>query len=304
METWLLLALIPLFLWSISNFIDKVLLSKFFPAGSVSVLMVYSGLFGIVAAPVFLFIDPSAVHVPFGIGLALFGVGLLGGTAIWFYLYALAREDASTVVPFFQLIPIFNLLFGFLILGEVLSARQITLGALIITGGFILSLELSDGKKFGIKWSLIGWMLLCDLFWAGSDALFKHFALEQGFWASAFWQSIGLASIGFALLLIPEIRRVFMAHARRSGPKIFGLNLLNEIANGAGNAAYAYVLLLAPIALVALTHVYQSIVVFGMGLLLSAFVPQLIKEDRSPRVLIQKIIGIAIIAITSYFLFS
>ncbi|KND47365.1 MAG: hypothetical protein AB199_02970 [Parcubacteria bacterium C7867-004] len=304
MDPIFLLALIPLVLWASSNFIDKILLSKYFPDGSVSILMAYSGLFGIVAAPIYLILDPAALSVTPLIGLALFAAGLLSAFAVWLYLYALTIEDTSTVLPFFQTTPIFGLIFGFLILNETITTSQALFGALIILGGMVLAFDIEKGKPISVKWKLLGFVLSASALFALYEAVFKLLALEEGFWISMFWQSVSLAVIGIGILLVPSQRRAFFSHMRSSGTPIFGLNIFNEFITGVGTAAYNYLVLLAPIALVMLTHVYQSVVVFVMGLLLSLFLPGLIDEKRSPRILVQKISALILITISSVFLFG
>lgn len=304
MDLMILLALVPLMLWAGANFIDKILLSKYFPDGSVSVLMAYSGLFGLVAAPIYLFIDPLALRVSLEVGTALFAAGLVSGFAVWVYLYALTSDDTSTVIPFFQTIPLFGLLFGFLVLGEVITGLQMFYGALVLLGGFILAFDIEKGSLLSIKWKLIGLVLLSSALFALYEALFKFLALEEGFWISMFWQSLSLGAIGLGILCVPKKRQELFSHIRKSGVSIFSLNIFNELLTGVGNAAYNYLLLLAPIALVMLTHVYQSVVVFLIGILLSIFVPSLIDEKRSARILVQKVLALTIITISSYLLFS
>lgn len=303
MDPIFLLACVPLLLWVSANFLDKILISKYFEEGGTAVLMIYSGLIGIIGAPIFLFFDLSALDVSLGTASALAGAGLLYGFAVWLYLSALSREDTSTVLPFFQLIPIFGLALGYFILNEVLTGHQLFWGAMVILGGLLLSIDLNGESRFGFKWKLLILVLFSSLLFALHEAFFKYLALEQGFWVSSFWQSIGLTVLGIGLLLVPKWRKEFFVHVRHSGVQIFGLNILNEIVNGVGTAIYTYLLLLAPIALVMLTHVYQAPVVFIFGLLLSIFVPNLIDEDRRPHILIQKTIAIGIITLSSYFLF-
>jgi drug/metabolite transporter (DMT)-like permease len=88
-------------------------------------------------------IHPSVFHsVSVGQALLLMANGALLVVAIMFYLYALVDEEASYVAPFFQLIPVFGFIFGYMVLGEVLRGSQLAAGGLIVLGGIVHSSRL------------------------------------------------------------------------------------------------------------------------------------------------------------------
>lgn len=294
-------SIIAMLLWATSNFIDKVLLSRFAKEGAVTSLMVFSGLIGVVAAPVYLAFDLSALSLAPEIAGALFVAGLLNVIGIWCYLYALNEDDASTVVPFMQLIPVFVLIFAFFILGESLTSFQLLMGGVVVLGGMLLSIDLKTSR---IKWAVALWMVASAIFWALYEVIFKYFSLEQGFFITGFWQSLSLIAIALAILAFKKQRDQFLSYVRESGMIIFGANASNEVVNITGNAFYTYATLFAPIALVALTHAYQGVVVFIIGLLLTLFAPFLIREDLSLQVMAQKLFAIVLMGVASLYLFT
>ncbi len=58
--------------------------------------------------------------------------GILYLSAMLLYLKSLQGEEASVVAPFFQAGPLFGYVLAYLVLGEVLTPRQMAGGALII----------------------------------------------------------------------------------------------------------------------------------------------------------------------------
>ncbi len=122
--TWFLIALVGPLLWSLCNQIDKFFLGRWFAQETLGALMIFSSVIGVVVLPVaWLFSDPFAGYSPAQTALLL-GAGLSGVLGIYLYLLALRDEEASLVVPFWQLIPVFGYGFGWLVLGETMPGKR------------------------------------------------------------------------------------------------------------------------------------------------------------------------------------
>lgn len=303
MAPWFLIGLITPTLASIGNFIDKFLIERYLVRdASVWVLSLYSALISVIVAPVLLFFAPNAFHIPLAnIGVLMFA-GMIEMLSVFLYLSALRDEETSTVVPLFQTIPIFSFVLGFVILGETLGLGQILAGLGVIVGSVILTLELEQGKR-AIKWVPLLLMLSSSFCFAFYDALFKWSAIQETFWVSLFWQHVGAAVLGLAVfVLVRAHRRAFLSSIHVNGKWVFGLNAFNEVLNVVGTGVYSYVLLLAPIAIVATVTSYQPIFVFIIGLMLTLFFPKLIQEKIALRQLLQKGAAIAVIVACSLYL--
>ena len=114
---------------------------------SVGALILFTSLFSFVTLPIVLIIDPGAFTATNWIKMVVLGAnGGLTVLALIFYFHALASDEASFVAPFFQLIPVFGFVLGYLILGETLKTNQLLGGLLVVLGGLLLSLRLFLGR--------------------------------------------------------------------------------------------------------------------------------------------------------------
>ncbi len=301
---WLAFALGATFLWSVSSFVDKLLIERFTPERSVALALgIYSGVFSLCLLPFLFYFNQHVFSIEALNALLFIATGILEITAIILYLRALQHEDTSTVVPFFQTIPVFSFILGFLILGETISGAQALSGLGIILGGILLSLEISKDKKVSFRLPLILLMVGASVCYALFDAVFKYAALREDFWSGVFWQHVGIALSGFFILLARKrYRERFLKILRGEGALVFGVNVANESLYAGGMMLSNYALLLAPIVLVSLVNVYQPVFVFIIGMLITVLAPRILKEQTSRAQLLLKILSIIIILISSIFL--
>lgn len=303
---WFYFALASPVLTSFGNFIDKILTERFVSKeASIWVLSLYSSLFSLLVIPIIYFFNREVFAVSFSEAALLILAGMVEIFSVFLYLNALRDEDASTVVPIFQSIPVFGFILGFLILGETLTTGQMLAGLIIILGGVLLTLEYSSERKLHVKLGPLLFMLASSFCFALYDALFKYGALNTSFWTSVFWQHVGIGILGVVLFLgVGKYRRAFIDNIRTNGKNVFGLNFLNETLYVVGVGFYSYALLLAPIAIVATASVYQPVIVFAIGLFFTIFLPHILSETISVRHFFQKISAILIILIGSAYLIN
>lgn len=300
---WFLIALITPVVHAFVNHFDKFLLSKYMKGGTVGALIMFSSLFAVVALPIIWIINPSVLSsVSLSQGLILMGNGVFLTMAILLYLYAMDLDEASYVAPFFQLIPVFGLFFGYTILGETLTTNQLIAGGFILLGSLLLSIELA-GKDSKIKTKLVLLMIGSSLFYAANAVIFKSVAASQGFLDSLFWDFLGKFLFGVILFfVVRSYREQFIYLLRVSGAKIVGLNIVNEILGLIGEMALVFAVLFAPVALVQSVSGLQPAFVLIFGVLITVFIPQFGKESLQKKHLIQKIIGIVVITVGVYLL--
>lgn len=298
---WFLIALIGPILYAVANHTDKYLISKYVRGGAVGSLIIFSALFAIVAMPVVLLIHPDVVEISFFRGGALALNGMLAVTAILCYFYALHKDEVSNVVPFYQTIPVFGFILGYVILGETISVSQGIASLLIIAGALVLSLELQE--KIGFKKEVAVLMLTASVLYAVNSVVFKVIALDDGYWTSLFWSMAGQVSLGVIFLLfVKKYRHQFVAMLRENRLAALGLNSLSEVLFTIAEAATAFATLLAPVALVLLVNSFQPFFVFAIGILLTVFIPHIGRESLLTKHLAQKIIGIGLMIVGTYFI--
>ncbi len=298
---WFLIALAAPAFWAISNHIDKYLLEKYFKRQGIGALIIFSGLIYLFILPVLLLFSTDVLEVPARSVALLVACGIIEVFGFLAYLYALEKDEASIVVPLFQITPVFSYFLGYFWLGETLTRGQILGSLLLIVGAMILSLDLAQIKtKF--KTTIFFLAFLGSFIFALVAAIFKFVALEEDFWATIFWSSFGDSIMGLIFLLfVASYRDQFFNLFKTSAVFIIGVNVFNEIITLIGQLLARYAFLLAPIFLVQAVGGFSPFFVFFFGALLTLIFPRLgIKEDLSKKALIQKFLAIAIMFAGTY----
>lgn len=304
--SWFLIALATPLLHSVANFIDKIVLSKYFQNFSLFVFLIYAAFTTTLVLPIFLlFGGLDILRIPLYDILILVGAGMCGAVAIYFYLYALFQEDASVVVPFFQLTPVASFLLARLIIGETLTSYQIIGSAIIILGSIILSFEFEQGQKIRFRSNVVLAVVAMAILVALGSVLFKSGAGDNNFWLSNFWDSLGFAIVCFLIFFFRrKDRHAFYDSLRQHRAKVTGFVLLSEAFTIGGALTLNYAFLLAPIVLVRVVEGYQPIFVLILGILITKFFPRLLQEKMGWHQLLPKIVATVIIVVGSYFILA
>lgn len=301
--TWFGYALLAIVLFSLSNHIDKYLVSRYLKGAHPGSLILFSSLFGIVACAGLLLVRPDVLSIPAGdIGL-LIVAAVFSTSALICYLYAVRLEEMSVISPLWQMVPVIGYGLGYLFLGEVLSSQQLFAGLLILCGAFLISLDVESSRlprfKHGVFWLMV---LTCTLM-ALSGIVFKFVARDHSFIISAFWNYLGVALVGILLfLLVRPYRRQFILVLKNNHRGVIGLNLFNEVLGTGGGLLMAFATLLAPITLVWIVGASSPFMTFIWGILFTLFMPKFAEERLTPRVVSQKLVAMAIILIGAYLL--
>ncbi len=301
--SWFLLTLISPFLYAISNHVDRILLEKYFKDGGVGTLMLFSSLLSALALPFLFFADPLALSVGIKNIFILATVGVMNILVLWFYLLAIKDEEASVVIVFYQLVPVFGYVLGYFILGESLTQLQLIAMTVIILGTTIVSFEIDDENNFKLRQQTILYMLAASFFWALGSVIFKAVAMEENVWRSLFWEHVMLVVVGIGIFaLVPTYRSHFKTALRNNSKMILSLNVFNESIYMIGNFIFAHAYLLAPISLILLVDSFQPIFVLAIGIFLTLFFPRVAVEKIHAHHLWQKILAICITGIGTYIL--
>ncbi|MEK7622009.1 MAG: DMT family transporter [Patescibacteria group bacterium] len=301
---WFFIALLSTLCFSTISHIDKYLISRYLRHSGVGALMLFSALFGAVVLPVIFLINKNVFSLSLSSALWLVTVGILSFLAIFFYFKALTYADASTAIPFFQLIPVFGFGLGFIFLRETIPWQSIIAGLVIIIGVLILSFEKKSGQPIIFKRQMVWLMAGSSFTYALYEIIFKIIAIQETFWASLFWQNVGLLLAGlFLYFFITSYRQDFHNLLRDNWSRVIGLNLINEVLNTVAVSLIQYASLLAPIVLVLMVNSLQPVLVFLIGILLTLFLPKISKENLTKQTLLQKSIAITIVLVGSYFLY-
>lgn len=290
------------FLWSIVNLIDKYMVERFSKETGVGALIVLSSLFPATLLPIAFLIEKGVVSLPFFEILILLLAGSL--TVVWISLYLLALEDddASTVMPLFQLTPIAALVTAYLILGELPNAKELLAGGVILIGSLILGFEFASGK---FKMKLLLYIGGASIAIALMNTLFKFVAEDTSFWTSIFWYALGITITGIGLFTLhTSYRDQFVSFVKTNAGIGLFLNGVNESLTIFGDIIFAYAVVLTPIALIQTTEAFQPIFVFIIGIILTIFIPKIVHEDFSKKILIQKLCGLFFVCLGTILIYT
>jgi len=277
-------ALIAPLMYAFTNHIDKILLEKYFKEGGVGTLMIFSALLSVLIVPVALYMEPAVLEVGILNTAVLAFVGLLNVVLLWCYLQAMEAAEPTTVIIFYQLVPVLGLGLGYLVLGETISWMQGLAMALIICGATVMVFATDADGKLVLRLKSISFMFVASFCWAAQETLFKKVALEENVWRSLFWESLSMTVLGFVMFFaIPKYRKSFLNAFETNSRRIIGLNVLNETLYIFGNAMAAFMVVLIPIALNLLMNSFQPIFVFIIGIILSKYIQGVYTEKPSDR---------------------
>ena len=306
---WITIALIGPVLWSFCNQLDRYFLNRYFADGSVGVMMLFSSLAGALVLPLALYFSDPVAGYGLGQIALLLGSGIAGVFAIYLYLLALRDDEASIVVPFWQLCPVFGYALGWLVLGEVLSSRQITASLAVVAGVLVLtwSHETSQGMRGRFKWRLAALMGGSSLILGARAVAFKYVAIETDFWGSCFWEYGGFTVAGVAIWIAsPASRRAFLdmlkPRQHKDFSRIMSLVVLGEILTLAGHLATNMALTMAPVALVLVVEGMQPVFVFLIGTAATMFFPRFVTESLTRQAITQKLVCLVAICAASVWL--
>ncbi len=300
--SWFFIALIAPAFWAASNFIDKYLLNKYFQDLKPEVLVIISSLVGILVVPLIAIFVPGVWQINIKDLLILLISGILLMVTLFPYLYALMDEDVSSITTIFQTIPIFSYILGFIFLNETLNDKQIFASSLIIFGAIGISLDLST-KKLKFKSKPFFLMLLASFSFSFAFFLFKFVTIADNYWVSNFWLYIGtLIPAIFMLIFIKKYRHDFFQAISKHKTTVIGLNIVNEVLDTAAKMAMNFATLLVPLALAWVVNGFQPLLALFYGIILTIFFPNIIKEDISKKIVLQKLVFIIFMFIGGYLL--
>lgn len=302
---WFFIALAAPFLWALVNISDKYLVANFSSGKerSSGALVLFSSLIGLLVASIIFFFTPGISGISLLDKILLIFIGALSVIGVIFYLFALEMEEASAVVSWMLIIPVFGYLLGYGIMGEMLTKKQLLGMFIVLIGSAILSLDFNQIKII-FKRKIMTYMILSGIVYAINGVIFKFVTFDGSFWISSFWEYLGLGITGILILFfIKPYRQNFTSMMKKGGLFIFSVNLVSEITTILGNLLTKYALLIAPVALVYLVSAFQPLAVLLLTFFSTKFFPKIVTENFSKKIIIPKLIAITIMILGSVILF-
>ena len=292
---WILLSLLAPFFWVFSNFIDKYILGKH-TKGIFDFLFfcTITSWFFLVAILAFVGVPELDIYswIPIATGIALI-------YSYGFYGKALEKGDTSSLIILFLLGPVVTVILAFMFLGQTLSVNEFLGFVIVLSGAAVISLE----KIRGIFSNGFGLILIAILMWSAMT-LFIDFGLtKMPFWDYFMLDNLGSALAGLTLFIIPSVREQVINGLKSATTRKFVWYSWNNVLDFFGQMTAKKALAIAPSAgLVTVVMQVQSFYGIVIGMLLTIFMPHVIKEDISAQVLVKKFTGALIMSIGVYLL--
>lgn len=280
--------LIIVFLWAIINIYDKHIVTD-----ELRDPFLCTTVYGVIIFILFnlvFFITNQEIKLPFNIILASVIAGVMFMIAIFFYYKSLKHEEVSRVMPMLEFVPLFTLILATIFLQEFFTAIRYTGMALLIAGGFLISIKKHKKSKKLYLSSVIIAVLIAAIFFATRSVLVRYATLYASSFQLLFWISLGSFFVAIILLIFhhPLITKKAQIRGFRHVIIISVLSAITFI-------VYIYIIKIAPaISLVSALGAVQGLFVFIIAIALSR-AGKIVREPLRKSIIIQKIIAIVLI---------
>jgi uncharacterized membrane protein len=291
---WLVFALLSPAFWGLNNVFNKFLVAKKFQ-GYFSIVS-YLHFIDLIFAAFIYFGTSISFQFPYAFFAML--VGLFPLCAFWFYTEALRVEEVSRVTPLFQFIPILVVFLSALFLDEILSAQKYLGIALIVVTSLLISYTKSESGN-GLS-SAFKLMIPFSVILAVYTILMKILLGHMDYWSVFFWMIMGSFFGVLLLLAFSKPRREFVETVPSLGFRTFVVALVGEGVYVLGSICSLIALSLGYVSLVSALAGLQNFFVFAYMLLLSLFVPTILKEDIGRNVVVLKVAAIALMFVGTW----
>lgn len=294
----IILAIIAAIFYAATNHIDKYLISKAVKnADYRSLILVSTIIAGGVMALIYLFVCGFSISFDFPSIAILFINSALYTVANIFWFKALDRDDTTIIVIMFQLIPVFMLFLSPIFLSDqVITPIQLLGGGIITLAAILITYEPAKKKFDKGKLITLGLMSVVSILYALWFVLERYVNQNHDFNQTIFWSNLTLFLVGIIIFVfISSYRKSFRKMLKTNGPKVIGLNLVNELLNSFGGVLSTFAGTIASVALVSFTtQGVQPFAVMIMGIILTKFLPKTEKENITKKVVIRRTITIVL----------
>lgn len=270
---WLIFALVAPMLWAVGVVIDKYILTKHMQDP-----FSYQLLYTITEAPILLLLLFTSISFAF----PWFVLGIVGGLGTYLglilYFKAMAIEEASRVISLLYISPIFVLPLAYVFLEEILSLPSYVGVAFLVLGAIFISYRKEEGRNSMISPAL-GLILASGVVWAGYEVLTKYVLDTIDYSSYLFWNFIGTIIIALSLFCFPKIRGNFLNDLQRVNRTVLFWRIVNTTLGLVAIIFYYIAMSGGLVSLVAAASSLEPFFVFTFTLLLSLFLPKILKEE-------------------------
>jgi len=290
--SWLIIIISAYFLFAVVSLGDKYLLAG---PPNPKIYSFYVGTLGIVAIILIPFVGFSIPEVS-QISLALL-TGAIYIVALFGLYNGLEHFEASRIVPAIGgLLPLFTfgLVFPFLGEKQIFSITEVLAFILLLSGSVFITYKRErfiTSESFKIS-------AITAFFFALAFVLTKCVYLAQPFWSGFIWMRIGGFIVALLFLFTKEVKREIFEKKFTFQRKTGSIFIFNQ---GLGAGAFIlqnWAIALVPLGFLPFINALEGtkyIFLLILAVLISWKFPQILKEEVSKKVLLQKIIAVLLI---------
>ncbi len=282
---WFFFAIAATIIWSVSAVILKFVRVNYIkstigyliitaPVTLFSLALLFFGKFNLPSLKMILLILVSA-----GLGIMTF----------WFYLESIHKEEVSRVTTFFGLSPLIVLILSTIFLKEVLTLKDYLAFPLIITGSMLISIKKVD-ERFALSTGMI--MALFSIIFLGIQNIILKIISEVDFVSMMLVREALFLGIFSSLFIFSRsIRKKTKEDLKQLNVKKMVLIYASECAGIIGMVFSYIAIQKGPVSLVSLIEGTESLFVIVFVVLISVFLPKILKEEITKKTITLKIIS-------------
>ncbi|OGH89590.1 MAG: hypothetical protein A2537_02195 [Candidatus Magasanikbacteria bacterium RIFOXYD2_FULL_36_9] len=282
---WIFLVLVAHFTWALENVYTKIVIGS-----KIKNPYIFLILITILSVLILPFIDYKYVILPADNTIWwLLLAGLFYNLAGFPYVKAMELEEVTRINILWNIIPIFSLILGWILIGDKISVIEFIAMIFLLTGAIIASLKKTNST---FKLSRAFWlMLLASLFYALYAIVIRHLSSSTSFQTIFFWTVLFDAIIISTIFIFKSIRKDFVQTIQSNSIVFFVLFFVVVIVSNIGTLLVQWSLTIKPAALVFSLEGFQSLFVFCLAIIAAKFSPKFIAESTSPKNLLVKFLA-------------
>ena len=289
--TWITAALVSAAIMGLVNIIDSHLISKRMP--SLWSFLIPAGILHILYGFLFLALNPLTEGVDAFVWLMAVVSAVVRTVAVLLMLYAMRTEEVSRIVPVVHIQPVFVAILAVPLLGETLNYLQWLAIAMMVAGAVLISLrEDSHRGRRRLRQSFILLLVASVLFGVANTS--AKYVLDH----ISFWNMYSINALCFGVLFCLVSARPGVLNALRDMKdrgSVLTLLVVNETMALVAVILSFWAMEKGPISLVSTITGARPLFVFLFALALSCTFPTVLDEHLSRRIVILKVVSIALI---------
>jgi drug/metabolite transporter (DMT)-like permease len=288
---WIFFAIAAHFFWALVNIGDKYIIGN--RVRSPYVYLVWLNMVGVLSVTVVPFIDffvPDAATL-----LWIAAAGALFFFGGFPYVKAVQIEEISRINIWWNLIPLFSLLFGWFFLGESFTLVHLVPFVFLLAGAFVASIH-SERKIWTISPAFLLMVIACIAFTLYAVIL-RRMTQTTSFANVYVWLNIFMFFFALTPLLFKAFRRSFFEHTGRIDASLLGAVFGVSVFEHTGVFFNIWALSLGPVAYVYAMEGFQVIFVFLIATGVTLVAPRIFREALDRKNLLLKIAAMLLMII-------